>query len=234
MFSEMKTFEREQARRLRREDGRSIKEIARILCVSTSSVSLWVRDIELTLEQHAELQARNGLHYRQRRARVAMIAKARARRASAQAEGRERATRADRLYVAGCMLYWAEGSRTRNQIVFTNSDPEMIRFFVRFLRASFQIEPHRVRVTCNLFADHEDRQREIEEFWLRTAALTRASLCKSTVNHYSRYSQKKRRNKLLYGTCRIVVNSAEIAQTICGSIQELAGFDRPEWIDLSP
>jgi DNA-binding transcriptional regulator YiaG len=48
MFSEVKTVERKEARRMRRAEGRSIKEIARLLGVSTSSVSLWVRDIELT------------------------------------------------------------------------------------------------------------------------------------------------------------------------------------------
>jgi hypothetical protein len=219
---------------MRRSEGRSIKEIARLVGVSASSVSLWVRDIELTVEQHAELQVRNRLHNRQRLARAAMIAKARRKRVKAQAEGRRRARSAGRLYVIGCMLYWAEGSRTRNKIVFTNSDPEMVRLFGTFLKSAFEIEPSRVRLTCNLFADHEERQREIEDFWLRTAGLSRASLCTSTVNHYSRYSQKKRKNKLPYGTCRIVVNSTEIAQTICGSIQELAGFDRPEWLDLPP
>jgi hypothetical protein len=60
----------------------------------------------------------------------------------------------------------------------------------------------------------------------------RSCLCKSFVNRYSRHSQKKRRNKLPYGTCRIAVHSTEIAQTIYGLIQELAGFDRPEWVDL--
>ena len=78
------------------------------------------------------------------------------------------------------------------------------------------------------------RQYEIEEFWLRTTELPRESLCASTVNHYSRCSQKKRKNKLPFGTCRIVVHSTEIAQTIYGSIQELAGFDRPEWLDMPP
>jgi hypothetical protein len=37
------------------------------------------------------------------------------------------------------MLYWAEGSRERNAIKFTNSDPEMLRFFMRFLRLSFAV-----------------------------------------------------------------------------------------------
>ena len=219
---------------MRREEGRSVKEIARLLGVSTSSVSHWVRGIELTDAQHAALQARNGLHERQRLARAAMAAKARARRAAAQQGGRQRARSLGYRYAAGCMLFWAEGSRQRNKVVFTNSDPAMARFFVEFIREFFDISSDRLRLTCNLFADHEARQQEIENFWLRTLGLPRSCLCKSTVNHYSRYSQKKRRNKLPYGTCRIVVHSTEIAQTIYGSIQELAGFDRPEWLDMRP
>ena len=217
---------------MRREEGRSIKEIARLIGVSTSSVSHWVRDIELTVAQHAALQARNGLHERQRLARAAMAAKARARRIAAQQEGRRRARSLGDRYFGGCMLYWAEGSRDRNRIVFTNSDPAMARFFVKFIREFFDIDCERLRLTCNLFADHEARQREIEDFWLSTLGLPRSCLCKSTVNHYSRDSQKKRKNKLPYGTCRVVVNSTDIAQTIYGSIQELAGFDRPEWLDM--
>ena len=130
------------------------------------------------------------------------------------------------------MLYWAEGSRNRNRVVFTNSDSEMARFFVEFIREFFDAGSEQFRLTCNLFADHEARQREIEDFWLDTVGLPPSCLCKSTVNRYSRYSQKKRKNKLPYGTCRIVVHSTEIAQTIYGSIQELAGFDRPEWLDM--
>jgi len=55
------------------------------------------------------------------------------------------------------MLYWAEGSRNRNRIVFTNSDPAMAQFFVEFIREFFDIDRERVRLTCNLFADHEAR-----------------------------------------------------------------------------
>lgn len=31
-------------------------------------------------------------------------------------------------HIAGCMLYWAEGSKSRNSIQFVNSDPAMVRF----------------------------------------------------------------------------------------------------------
>jgi hypothetical protein len=86
-------------------------------------------------------------------------------------------------------------------------------------------------VVCNLFADHERRQREIEDFWLDRLGLDRTSLKKTLVNRYSKYSQKKRMNKLPYGTCTLRVHSTEIVQTIYGSIQELGGFDRPAWLD---
>ena len=180
-FSEMKTVEREKARAMRRDEGRSIKEIAGLLGVSKSSVSLWVRDIELSEEQDDELQARNGLHERQRLARAAMSANARARRIAWQLEGRRRARSLGSRYVAGCMLYWAEGARSRNNIVFVNSDPAMARFFVDFVRDFFGLSGERFRLTCNLFADHEAHQREIEDFWLSTVQLPRSCLCKSTV-----------------------------------------------------
>jgi len=51
------------------------------------------------------------------------------------------------------------------------------------------------------------------------------------VNVYSKYSQKKRRNVLPYGTSGVSVCRTRIVQTIYGAIQEYGGFDRPEWLD---
>jgi transcriptional regulator with XRE-family HTH domain len=227
----MKTAERRQARLLRRRDGCSVKEIARLLGVSRSSVSLWVRDIELTPQQHATLQERNPAYNAQRNGWAANVERGRNRRRAYQEHGRELARGATPLHLAGCMLYWAEGGRSRNDVRFTNSDPEMVRLFVSFLRQSMGVLPQNILITCNLFADHEQRQREIEQFWLAWLSLPAASLRTSVINRYSRYSKKKRRNKLAYGTCRVVVHSTEIVQMIYGSIQAFAGFDRPAWID---
>jgi hypothetical protein len=158
------------------------------------------------------------------------VAKALERRREAQDRGRRAARVGDPLHAAGCMLYWAEGSRSRNAIRFTNSDPEMIRFFAGFLRKCFDVPDERFRITCNLFADHAVRQVEIEQFWLDLLKLQRTCLCKSSVNVYSRYSKKKRRNKLPYGTCRIAVHDTSLIQHIYGAIQEYGGLEREEWL----
>jgi hypothetical protein len=86
-------------------------------------------------------------------------------------------------------------------------------------------------VRCNLFADNEAEQCVIERYWLEKLRLPESSLRKSSVNVHSKYSLKKRTNKLPYGTCELRVDSTRIVQTIYGSIQEYGGFDRPEWLD---
>jgi hypothetical protein len=99
------------------------------------------------------------------------------------------------------------------------------------LRECYAAPDERLRATRNLFADHLPSQRAIEQFWLDTLGLPRACLLPSVVNVFSKYSQKKRRNKLPYGTCKLAYNDTATVQSIYGAIQEYAGFDRTAWLD---
>jgi transposase-like protein len=226
----VKTREREAARKLRRE-GAAINEIARRLGVSKSSVSIWVRDIGLTREQMRVLLERNPAYNRQLSGWTKLAARRRDERRAWQEEGRRIARLRDPSFVAGCMLYWAEGSKGRNQLQFTNSDPVMARFFVEFLETHFDLAKTDIKITCNLFADHLAKQRGIEQHWLEVLGLPRESLRKSVVNVYSKHSQRKRAGNLPYGTCRVVVSKTSVTQTIYGAIQEIGGFTREAWLE---
>jgi transposase-like protein len=227
----MKTIEREAARELRARRGMSIKEIAAALGVSCSSVSHWVRDVELSFEQRAALASRNPalnpeFNGSKTRARQALEARRRH-----QEHGRALARRGEPLFVAGCMLYWGEGAKSRSQVGFSNSDPEMAAFFMRFLRKYVDVTDDMVRVSCHLFADHLERQAEAERFWLETLDLPADRLGKSIVNVHSKYSKRLRTNMLPYGTVKIVVSRVAIVQAIYGALQELAGFERRQWLE---
>jgi hypothetical protein len=124
-----------------------------------------------------------------------------------------------------------EGAKSRDQVGFSNSDPEMAAFFMRFLRTYFGVTDDMVRVSCHLYADHAARQAEIERFWLETLRLPPERLGKSIVNVHSKYSKRLRKNMLPYGTVKIVVSRVAIVQAIYGAIQELAAFDRPRWAE---
>ena len=228
MLSILRTREQQEARTLRAK-GWSVKEIEQHLGVARSSVSVWVRHVELSPEARARLIERTRLGPVVAAERKA--ARAREVRRGYQEEGRRSARERGPEYRGGCMLYWAEGSKSRNQLTMANADPDLLKMFVDFLRSEFDVASESITVRCNLLADHVTKQREVERFWLDRLELPSSSLRKSHVNVYSKYSQKERKNKLPYGTCAVQVNSTRLVQTIFGSIQEYGGFDRPEWLD---
>jgi hypothetical protein len=128
------------------------------------------------------------------------------------------------------MLYWAEGEKSRWSVAVSNSDVHLLQVFATFLRRQFAVPDESMRLRCHLFDDHIERRREIESHWLTALALPANCLQTTIVNAYSPYSRKRRRNKLPYGTCKLVVHSTRIVQTIYGGIQEYGGFERPEWL----
>ena len=226
----MKLKEQQEARRLRSEEGLALNEIADRLQVSKSSVSFWVRDVVLSEEQAAQLASQNPLLNRQFRSSQVSRERARAARAACQEEGRERARQADPLHAAGCMLYWAEGSKSRCTVAFTNSDPDMVDLFVRFLERCYDVPRQRMVAYVNC---HDDcaSVTEIEQFWLERLQFDRSQLRKTTVNYHSSYSKRKRCGKLVYGTCRVSFESYRVVQSIYGAIQEYAGLPGNRWID---
>jgi AcrR family transcriptional regulator len=222
---------RSEARRLRRQAGIPIRRIAAHLGVSPSTVHAWTRDIELTPEQRDAIRSSEAARRARAAGNTAMRTRAREKRLAAQEHGRRLARQQDPLHLTGCMLYWAEGSKRRNDVEFTNSDPEMVRTFVEFLRRCYRVTPDRLRLTLNVHLSNGLGLSEIEECWLARLDLPRRSLGCHTVNRYSRASARRRRT-LPYGTARIVVHSTFVIQSIYGAIQEYSRMDRPEWLDL--
>jgi transcriptional regulator with XRE-family HTH domain len=225
----MKAAERQQAIELRRGHGFSVKAIAEAVGVSPSTVSRWVAGIELTSAQQSALAAANPLLNGQLAGARENSRRRRAERAKAQAAGREMAQRGDELLRTGCMLYWAEGSKARCHVVFSNSDAEMMALFVPFLRECFDVPDERIAFSCNCYLGNGLSVEDIEQWWLDRLDLPATSLRRAIVNRASSAS-RRRRTTLLYGTGRIQVNSTTIVQRIYGAIQEYAGITRPEWL----
>lgn len=126
--------------------GWSLVDIARELGVSKSSVSLWVRDLGVVIEQR-----RNGFwnstdnpHPAQRR-KLDEIAQMNEWGVSAIGD----LTRHSFL-VAGAALYAGEGGKTDGCVSFPNSDPAMIVFFLEWLRTFFAVDEERLRVRLYL------------------------------------------------------------------------------------
>jgi transcriptional regulator with XRE-family HTH domain len=228
----VKSEARAAARVLRREDGLPLATIAARLGVSKSSVSRWVRDIELTPEQHTALRQVNPRYNNQLRGQNRRRETARAARLAAQRDGRELAQRGDPLHIKGCMLYWAEGAKCRNVVVFVNSDANMLELFLRFLRECYGVSDRDVALSVNCHVTNGLNAAQITDWWLERLRLPATCARTPTVNHVPAGSRRRRGHVLPYGTARLAVYSTRIVQSIYGAIQEYGGFACPEWLDL--
>ncbi len=130
------------------------------------------------------------------------------------------------------MLYWAEGSKRRNSVTFTNADAEMLHVFVRFLRTCYSVTDERMSLSVNCFPANGLSIGAIEGWWLERLELPRSCLRAPAVNRLSSASKRLKGHVLPYGTARVSVHSTFVVQSIYGAIQEYAGIDRPEWLDL--
>jgi hypothetical protein len=221
-----------RARELRAH-GVPYKRIALALGVSPSSAYKWTHDIELTPEQKENnLRGPRGpLNPDALQRQVAgRVAAARGRRAVCQAEGRETARRGEPLHHAGCMLYWAEGSKGRSSIKFVNSDANMVLLFRRFLTDSLGVERQAILMSLNVYTNNGLTIDEIERHWLELLGLPASSARKHTLNHMPTSSSGRARNKLPYGVCGLVVHNTWMLQHIYGAIQEYGGFEEPAWL----
>jgi hypothetical protein len=207
----------------------SVRDIAQQLGVAKASVSMWVRDLALTDAQHTALRDKDR-HYEARlHGSQANFEKGLAQRLAYQQEGRAKAREGDPLHLAGCMLYWAEGAKSRGSLELVNSDPDMLVFFIRFLRESLAIPESKfiARVIC--YTNNGISRRDIEDYWIEKLKLPRAALRKTIVN-VQPISSKRRGRKLLYGVCVVSVHSVREVQHVYGAIQEYVGIDKPEWV----
>ena len=226
-----KPKQKAEARRLRKQEGLSLDKISEKVGVAKSTVSLWVRDINLTGYQKVNLK-RNIINTSKQNAKKTKEEFKRLRR-EYQNQGRRKAKEKDWLHTVGCMLYWAEGykSQNRSTISFANSDPCMLKLFIEFLQERLGVKKEKICLKIKCYTNNGISLEEIKEYWIRTLGLSKSSLRGVQVNALPKSSKKKRGNILPYGTCYLQIFDVQLTQHIFGAIQEYGKIEGENWLD---
>jgi hypothetical protein len=194
-----------KARELRAQ-GRTYTEITAELGVSKGSVSLWVRDLprqgrlsyEESRRRNREGVSRFWAEENERREARRQAVSTRAAAEIGSLSDRE-------ILIAGAIAYWCEGAKSKSyrrddRVIFTNSDPGLIRFFVRFLYVA-GIEPE--RLTCRL-AIHESADiTAAQRFWREVTGLPEEQFCRPTLKRHNPKTIRKRIGEDYHG-CLII------------------------------
>ena len=221
----LKSAEREESRRLRQNEGKSIKTIARLVGVSSSSVSLWVRDIALNDEQKTIL----GSNMNYTSGSIANQKKARDRREEWQREGAEMYDRNGSEFALACALYWGEGAKNRNELSICNTSSVMLSFFIGFLRKFFIVKDDEFSVVICCYLNNGLTLDQIQDYWLKILNLPMSCLRKATVK--SKYYDGKKSGKYPYGVCTIKIGRTDILQRIYGALARATKTSMEKWID---
>lgn len=219
-----KSQEKKAARELRRE-GRSIKEIAKLLHVSAGSVSIWCNDILLTKEQINALELRmKDPTYGKRQTYLNNIKERTAEKIDyLKKEGIAKVGTLNKkeFVIAGLALYWAEGFKKDKQVGFANIDPRMVIFFLKWLEVCFDVKKTDIKLRLTLNESYIDKITDMQRYWSNVTGIPSTNFQKPIIQKVK--WKKEYENKDAYkGVLRIrVAKSLSFLRTIDGMIEGL-------------
>lgn len=214
--------------------GYSYNEIHNKLGIPKSTLSGWFAGVVLPEKAQDRIKKRihqgtiNGLVKRNKM--QTHLAQQRAKSIRKVAKNEIKKLSKHDLFIIGITLYWGEGhkkpiyvkgiERTGHAINFTNTDPYMIKMFMRFVREILNIPDKGIRINMRLFSNNNESV--AINYWSNVTGLTKQHFQKTT-RVISKSSQGKRKyNQLPHGTIQVRINDTKCFHKIMGWIQGIA------------
>lgn len=175
-----------EALRMRRR-GHSIRDVEKSLGIPRSTLSWWFRKVVISEYYRARLKirheralvnARKGAvkwHNAQKASRIA----------SAIHEGDLTLQHIDSrkrelLELALSMLYLGEGAKTNERTAMGNSNPLILKFFVKTLRELYEVPPEAFKCHLHLRADQDPQ--EMKQYWSRILNIPEKNFGKALID----------------------------------------------------
>lgn len=92
----------------------------------------------------------------------------------------------EKLKIAGTFLYWAEGAKVNKEknnctVDFANSNPEMVRIFVKFIREICGVNEKKLRVFLYCYSDQDIVK--IKNFWYSLTSIPKSQFSKPYIRN---------------------------------------------------
>lgn len=215
----MKRWEvKERVISLRRK-GLSYNEIRAEIPLAKSTVSDWCKDIKLTKRQILRLNQlkKNGgyagslkgskVNQKRRAVEIGQIKEAARLEAPLLLN--------EKLWLAGLMLYWAEGCKTQF-VGISNSNPNIIKYMMKWFREICKVPDFKFRAHLHLHSGQNEKS--MKHYWSRITNIPLSQFLKSYIK---KEGTGQRKNRLYNGTIRVSINSSNLLHRIQGWIEAI-------------
>lgn len=201
-----------------RKQGKSYSEIKERIGVSKSTLSGWLRDYPLSKEDLVRLRDKNPRRIEMYRATMARKRHEREQGVYATIEENIDSLTEREVLLTGLFLYWAEGTkRARYTTALANTDPAMIRFFLRWVK-NMGIKKEKLSVRLQLYSDMDIKKET--EWWSKELNLSEKYFKKP-------YVKKTLHKNLTYktgyghGTCNVMIHDRDLNDYVMMGVKYL-------------
>ena len=195
-WDRLSRWERAEVGRALRRQGLSYGEIMDRIPVPKGTLAGWCKGIALAPEQARAIRERTGSWkgvprdtQRKRRAEIQRI--------RTEAEQQIPLLVREPLWLAGTVMYWAEGGKTQKTLQMTNSDPRVLRLFIKWIATYLVGDPLFV-LQLHLHEGNDDHK--AKNHWRSELGLPRVSFYKTYIKPRG---TGYRKNHLHWGVCNV-------------------------------
>lgn len=200
-----------------RKKGMSYSQIKAELGISKSTLSGWLCNMPLSEKRIKELQADSPM--RIERCRNTKMRKRQDRLNSVYeivARDIGKFSKRD-LFLAGLFLYWGEGTKVNKYLTaFTNTDPVMVKFFVKWITTCFDIKKEDLDILLHLYEDMNIES--ATKFWSKELDIPLGQFKKPYVKA-SKLSGLTYKNGFGKGTCNVRIGGRNLAEYVSQALK---------------
>ncbi len=201
--------DKEQAIKLRR-DNKSYNEISRILGVPKSTLSTWFKNDDLSKKVKDLLVKQFQKKPTNKIKKLARINKEKwekwREKARQEAISSFAYLKNNTLFIAGLMLYWAEGdNKPGNPFRLSNTDPRMIKLYVKFLIETLNVPRANIRLGLILYPDLVESR--CVGFWSENTNIHKSQFYKTQFIQ-GRHPTKR----LSHGICMVICGNRQLKE----------------------
>ena len=201
--------------------GKTYKQIqSEIPNLSKSTLSGWLKNLQLTKEQERQLKRNIQKSCYNARVKAAWTKRKkkenRVRKIILSAEKEYHVLKKNPLFLIGLALYWAEGTKKQQSFQFTNSDPSTIKIMLQWLEKFCGISKSEVKIRVYIHKVYA--YEHCEAFWSK---ITGIPINKFQKTIYKPTPHKVKKNLHYKGCVQLRVLKTELFWKVVGWIQAL-------------
>lgn len=214
--------DREKALALRKQEM-SYSQIKKILGVSKSTLSYWLRDYPLSEQRIKELQRMGARQSEQaiERYRETMRQKREKRLTRFYKEQKKLLFPFNKreFFLGGLFLYWGEGKKSdTTNLSISNTDPAIAKFFIKWLTKSLLIPKEKIKIQLHLYTDMDIKE-EIN-FWSKILNIPLNQFTKPYIKKTSS-ERINHKGSFGHGTCNVYYGNARLSEKILMAIKTI-------------